>query len=55
MIRICLSSGSPTDLLALTVLRFFIVDERFVPFTFDKLTYGNHQSKYFDNTFLNFF
>jgi len=56
IITIGLSGGSLIDLLTSIVprlqlpwarLRFFFVDERFVPFTSDESTYGNYQSKLF--------
>jgi 6-phosphogluconolactonase len=56
LITIGLSGGSLIDLLASIVprlqfpwarLRFFFVDERFVPFTSDESTYGNYQTKLF--------
>jgi 6-phosphogluconolactonase len=56
IITIGLSGGSMIDLLASIVprlqlpwarLRFFFVDERFVPFTSEESTYGNYQSKLF--------
>jgi 6-phosphogluconolactonase len=56
MITIGLSGGSMINLLASMLprlqlpwarLRFFFVDERFVPFTSNESTYGNYQSKLF--------
>jgi len=56
IITIGVSGGSLIDLLASIVprlqfpwarLRFFFVDERFVPFTSEESTYGNYQSKLF--------
>jgi len=56
LITIGLSGGSLIDLLSSIVprlqfpwarLRFFFVDERFVPFTSDESTYGNYQTKLF--------
>ncbi|CAF1126203.1 unnamed protein product [Adineta steineri] len=56
IVTIGLSGGSLIDLLASSVprlqfpwarLRFFFVDERFVPFTSDESTYGAYQTKLF--------
>jgi 6-phosphogluconolactonase len=56
IITIGLSGGSLIDLLASIVprlqlpwarVRFFFVDERFVPFTSDESTYANYQAKLF--------
>jgi 6-phosphogluconolactonase len=56
IITIGLSGGSLIDTLASIVprlqfpwarLRFFFVDERFVPFTSEESTYGNYQTKLF--------
>ncbi len=56
LITIGLSGGSLIDLLSSIVprlqfpwarLRFFFVDERFVPFTSDESTYANYQTKLF--------
>jgi 6-phosphogluconolactonase/glucosamine-6-phosphate isomerase/deaminase len=56
IITIGLSGGSLIDLLASIVprlqlprtrLRFFFVDERFVPFTSNESIYGNYQTKLF--------
>ncbi|CAF0968152.1 unnamed protein product [Rotaria sordida] len=56
LITIGLSGGSLIDLLVSIVpylqfpwsrIRFFFLDERFVPFTSDESTYGNYQSKLF--------
>ncbi len=62
IITIGLSGGSMIDLLASMLprlqlpwarLRFFFVDERFVPFTSNESTYGNYQSKLFRQLPLN--
>ncbi len=56
IITIGLSGGSLIDILASIVprlqfpwarIRFFFVDERFVPFTSEESTYGNYQMKLF--------
>ncbi|CAF2074072.1 unnamed protein product [Rotaria magnacalcarata] len=56
IITIGLSGGSLVDLHASMLprlrlpwarLKFFFVDQRFVPFTSDDSTYGNYQSKLF--------
>jgi 6-phosphogluconolactonase len=56
ILTIGLSGGSLIDLLVTILprlqlpwgrLRFFFVDERFVPYTSEESTYGNYQSKLF--------
>ncbi|CAF3322774.1 unnamed protein product, partial [Rotaria sp. Silwood2] len=55
-VNVIRSGGSLVDILASIVphlqlpwsrIRFFFVDERFVPFTSDESTYGNYHSKLF--------